>query len=385
MQDQVNLASSKKKDYEWSKGVTMYHKFAIALIGLSLGLFTQVEGCTGLKVTAKDGTAVHGRTLEFGVPVDFSAVVVPRGYPFQGTTPDGPGLKYHTKYAAVGMIAFDNPAIMDGMNEKGLSVGTFYFPGFAEYEKATPSNRLKGLSPVEFPNWILTQFSTLDEVKKGLSQVSVLPTVTAAWGPEPAPFHYIVYDKKGDALVIEPVGGELKVYEDTLGTFTNSPDFPWHRTNLRNWLNLSPENAEPVVFQGQKFTPMSQGSGLMGLPGDFTATSRFVRAAIYSATVIPPKDAQEGVGLVFHLLNQFDIPRGAIRQKEGDKMGIDYTQVTAVHNPNDLKYYFKTYDDPQPQKIDLTKFDLNAQKAMIYNPKGHGQAIDISDRFSAGK
>ena len=249
------------------------------LVGAFLIATTPILACTGIKLVAKDGSVVHGRTLEFGIEVALSSTVVPRGTAFVGTTPKGKGLEYTAKYGAVGAIAFGQPSMMDGMNEKGLAVGTFYFPGFAGYTETTDENQKRSLSPIEFSNWLLTQFATIDEVKAGLNSVVIAPTVDKAWGTTAAPFHYIVYDKSGNALVIEPIDGKLVTYDNKIGTFTNSPTFDWHLTNLRNYINLTPNNVKPIVWDGLEFAPFGQGSGMVGLPGDFTPPSRFVRGS----------------------------------------------------------------------------------------------------------
>jgi choloylglycine hydrolase len=105
-----------------------------------------LEGCTGIKLVAKDGAVVTGRTVEFGVYIPSSIAIVPRNYEFTGTTPNGNGLKYTTKYGAVGVIADGEVSVLDGINEKGLSVGTFYFPGFAEYATIDSKNQAKASS-----------------------------------------------------------------------------------------------------------------------------------------------------------------------------------------------------------------------------------------------
>ncbi|MFN4174310.1 MAG: linear amide C-N hydrolase, partial [Parachlamydiaceae bacterium] len=113
--------------------------------------FLAIEACTGLKLVAKDGKTVHGRTLEFGQPVEISIAYIPKGSSFAPETDKGEGLKYETKYSAIGAIAYDELSILDGINEKGLAVGTFYFPGFAKYTELTRENQAKSLSPVNFP------------------------------------------------------------------------------------------------------------------------------------------------------------------------------------------------------------------------------------------
>lgn len=358
-----------------------------AILGSALAAFTllltHAEACTGLKLIAKDGSQVHGRTLEFGIVVDASVAVIPRGHEFKGTTPNGPGLNYKSKYGAVGAVAFGDPALMDGLNEKGLAVGTFYFPGFAGYTPISAENQSKGLSPVEFPNWILTQFASVEEVKAALQSgnVVIAPTITKAWGPTPAPFHYIVYDKAGQCLVIEPINGKLVTYDNKLGTFTNSPTFDWQMTNLRNYINLTPFNAKPVTINGVTLAPFGQGSGMVGMPGDFTPPSRFVRAAIFSTTAVPSENANESIFQLFHILNQFDIPVGTVRAKEGDVVYSDSTQLTCARDPQALKFYFRSYNDQNIQFVDLNKFDLNAKEIKAVNATGETSSIDVSSKL----
>lgn len=353
-------------------------QIALAAVLSMICAVTSVEACTGMKLTAKDGSTVNGRTLEFGIQVDASIAVIPRGTNFVGTTPDGPGMTYKSKYAVVGAIAFDNIAIMDGLNEKGLAVGVFYFPGFAEYATITVDNQSKALSPVEFSNWIITQFATIDEVKAALPNVLIAPTVTKGWGTTPAPFHYIVYDKDGNSLVIEPIKGKLVTYDNKIGTFTNSPTFDWHQTNLANYINLSAVNAKPLTINGVTIQSFGQGSGLVGMPGDFTATSRFVQATIFSATAIPPETSNEAVFHLFHILNQFDIPVGAAREKANGIVYTDYTQVTSVKDPQALKYYFRTYDDQTIKFVDLNEFDLSAPEIKKAGTSGSTPAVNVS-------
>lgn len=355
--------------------------FLMACSIACLSLFTQLESCTGIKLIAKDGSLVHGRTLEFGVEVDISIAVIPRDYPFKGSTPQGDGLFYISKYGVVGAASFGNPALMDGLNEKGLAVGTFYFPTFAGYSELTTENRSKALSPVDFPNWILTQFATVEEVKAALSSVIIVPTITKGWGPEPAPFHYIVFDKQGNCLVIEPINGKLVTYDNKLGTFTNSPTFDWHMTNLRNFINLTPFNAKSIVLDGVMLEPFGAGSGMVGLPGDFTPPSRFIRAAIFSTTATPSENAEKAISQVFHILNQFDIPVGAARSKIGNITYTDETQLTCARDPQSLKYYFKSYQNQNIKSVDLKKFDLNAKEIKLINITGASNIEDISSQL----
>ncbi len=337
--------------------------------------------CTGLMLKAKDNSIVHGRTLEFGIAVDTSIAVIPRSYAFEATTPKGAGLKYSSKYAVLGTTAFENPCILDGINEKGLSVGTFYFPGFAKYAEATSDNLQKSLSPADFSNWIVTQFATVEEVKAALKDVLIVPTVLKGWGDVAPPFHYIVYDKAGKSLVIEPIDEKLVAYDNLLGVFTNSPGFQWHMLNLRNYISLTNFNAKPLNINGLELTSFGQGSGMVGMPGDFTPPSRFVRAAIYTITATPSNTSEEGVFQAFHILNQFDIPVGAIKDTQNGVVYTDFTLMTCVREPKALKYYFKTYEDPTVKVVDLNKFNLDAKKIQYAKMKGTASAMDISSNL----
>lgn len=353
-------------------------KFALSLMIALLILPFDVQACTGLRLKAKDGSFVNGRTLEFGVQLDTSILFIPRDYAFKGTTPQGPGHTYKSKYAAIGAIAFDNIALLDGMNEKGLSVGTFYFPGYARYSKITAENKSKALSPIDFPNWVLTQFATVEEVKAALPQVVISPTVYSGWGSEAPPFHYVVYDKSGKSIVIEPIEGELVVSDNPLGVFTNSPGFDWHMTNVRNYINLTPFNVKPLDVDNIVLAPFGQGSGMVGMPGDFTPPSRFVQAAIFSITSLPSKNSEEAVLQAFHILNQFDIPVGNIREMNNGVVHSDFTMITCVKDPQALKYYFKTYENQSIRMADLNKFAFDSKSVKRMPTSGNKPVQDIS-------
>lgn len=343
----------------------------------------QVSACTGIMLRTKDGSVVHGRTLEFGTPVDTSVAVIPRGQAFTGQTPKGDGLTYTAKYGAVGIVAFGNPRLLDGVNEAGLAAGSFYFPTFAEYTAVTPENQGKGLSAADFPNWLLTQFATVGEVRKAVESgaVAVMPTVLDGWGPVAPPFHYVVYDKTGASIVIEPVGGKLVIHDNPLGVMTNSPSFDWHMTNMRNFIALNPRDVPPVKIDGETFKALGQGTGMLGLPGDFTPPSRFIRAAVFSATAMPSENAAKGVDQVFHILNNFDIPVGVSRDVVQGVVYSDYTQMTVARDPQAQRYYYKTYDDQTIRMVDLKAFDLNAKTIVQISTKGQQPVVDMSAKL----
>lgn len=366
---------------------TLFRGVAVAT-AFTFAAATSASACTGIFLKNADGTFVHGRTLEFGIPVAIDFAVEPRGYNFTGSTPLGDGKKWTTKYGALGAIAFGNLGIMDGINEKGLAIGTFYFPTYAEYTPTTPQNQAKSMSSIDFSNWILTQFSSVDEVRAAIEngEAIVAPTLIPGWPGGVQPFHWIVTDKGGKSLVIEPIAGKLVLYDNPLGVLTNSPSFDWHMTNLRNYIALSPRDVPPVKFDGKTFASFGMGAGMLGLPGDFTPPSRFVRAAVFSATAFAAPDASAGVFSGFHILNNFDIPHGVARTNEGGSVHADETLFTVMRDPQSLRMYYKSYNDQTIRMVDLNRFDLDAKDVMKLPTASDTQpVVDMSGKFQARK
>ena len=171
-----------------------------------------VRACTGIRLTAADGTVVHARTLEFAIDIKSDVIMIPRGFSMTGTTPDGKeGLKWSQQYAAVGANALGLPVIIDGLNEKGLAVGVFYFPGVAKYQDYKPSDAGITLAPWELGAWLLGSFAAVEEVTQNISKVRVANVVFKAWGFVP-PVHYVVHDASGKSIVLEYVNGKLNVH-----------------------------------------------------------------------------------------------------------------------------------------------------------------------------
>jgi choloylglycine hydrolase len=330
---------------------------------LSLG-FQSAQACTGIRLVAADGTVVYARTLEFAVDINSEVIMVPRGYARTGSTPGGTaGLKWKAKYASLGANGLGMPLIFDGLNEKGLAVGLFYFPTTAGYMPYSGSEAAKTIAPWEMGSWILDNFATVEEVKANAGKIVVAEVVFKGWGFVP-PVHFVVHDASGKSIVIEYVGGKLNVHDNPLGVMTNSPTFDWHMTNLRNYVNFSLSNHPPVQVGPVKLAPFGQGSGMLGLPGDFTPPSRFVRAVAFSQSLLPSKTGIEAVLQAFHVLDNFDLPKGALREAEKDDHGnilADYTIWTSANDLKAKQFYFRTCQNSQIRMVDLTKMNLEAK------------------------
>ena len=233
--------------------------------------------CTDFLLTAAENRAfVNGRSMEFGLELNSRPLVRRRGDVMRSRTSDKTlernGLEWTVKYGYVGMNVFKLSLVVDGLNERGLSVGTLWLPG-SEYQKVSDPNR--ALSVLLVNDWLLGTCASVADVK------AALPTVEV-WAYKPmeeklAPVHFTVHDASGNSIVIEYTAGRLHIYDNPIATTTNAPVFPWHLENVRNYVGLTPWDVDEATVNGTVFTPTGHGSGLRGIPGDFTPPSRLIR------------------------------------------------------------------------------------------------------------
>ena len=320
--------------------------------------------CTGISLNSEDGGVVVARTVEWalGDAKHNQLIVFPRGKSYQAQTPDGiNGKSWVGKHGLVSIPGYEQPYGPDAMNEKGLYVGMYYFPGYADYAVYNREYADRSMSVGDFMQWMLSSFETVEEVKNNLDKVLVVDVIDPRFGGAPLPFHWKIADPTGASIVIEMVnGGELKVYDTFRGVITNSPTYDWHLTNLRNYLNLSPQPAAPLTVDGKTVVPFGGGSGLVGLPGDFTPPSRFVRAAVLTATVRPLPTSVDAVFEAFRILDGFNIPIGLTAAPGKTAQDIESaTQITTASDLQNRRFYFHTMSNREVRMIDLTKIDFS--------------------------
>lgn len=350
----------------------------VGLVIVSLTLYSQsIYACTSFQMVAADGSRVYARTMEFAFALNSDLVVTPRKLEFVGSGPNNSkGLTWRAKYGAVGMNAFDQPIITDGMNEKGMAGGILYFPGHAGYADPASVDPKKSLAPWEFLTWALTNFADVAEVKAALKDITIIALEQGDLKVVP-PFHYVLHDAAGGVLVIEPIQGKLVVHDNPYGVMTNSPPFDWHVNNLGNYVKLSPIQPASIKVYGQTIDPISTGAGFLGMPGDSTSPSRFIRALAYTSTMVPAKNADENVKLAEHVLHNFDIPRGSIRSASGPDAFMELTQWSTIGDLDNRRFYFSTYDYQSLRMIDLKaiNFDVQGVKTIQINQKYQPQKV----------
>lgn len=338
------------------------------LTGLSALLMQApvINACTYIRLQAQDGSIFPGRTQEWGAfDLEPAFSIVPRGMTMKSMPmPDGKdGASWTAKYGFSGINYLNKPLYGDVINEKGLTAHLLYLPGFAEYQPYNPVQASQSISPSDLMIYMVSQYATVAEVKQALNEVRVVPVVEPALGI-PAPVHYVFNDPSGAEIVVEYVDGELQVYTETVNVMTNSPPYDWHLNNLRNYLNLRAVDWTKLDIAGIDLTPIGVGSGMMGLPGDFTPPSRFVRAVAFSQTARPTEGGFDTVREQFRILDSFNVPLpvvGDTPNPSGLKpLCCSATQYTVAYDLKNRVMYYHTDNDRAVRSIDLKRIDYDA-------------------------
>jgi choloylglycine hydrolase len=360
-------------------------QFIALLPAMAIFAMTPVaDACTGIALKAQDGTAVFGRTMEWGTfDLQSRVVIVPRGQQFAGQTPDSKsGLSWKGKH---GFLGLDAPAmgeglILDGMNEKGLTVNAFYLPGFTEYQAYDPATSSVSIGPGDVIPYLLSTTATVDEAKAALAKVRVTPVVAPSLGFAP-PAHFMVTEPGGKAIVIEYVMGEPVIFDAPLRVITNAPNYDWHITNLRNYLSLSPVALPTKKIEEMDFAPLGAGSGMIGLPGDNTPPSRFVRAVAASQTARPTPTGQETVYELLRILDNFNLPLGSAEGDGKAKLkGMRSSTIwTTVYDTKNKALYYHTQHNRRVRTVDMSKIDFASLREQILIPLDQMKAQDIED------
>ncbi len=325
--------------------------------------WTPGNACTGIAITATDGTKILARTIEWkGGNLNSKLIIMPRGMENIALTPEGQnGMKWVNKYGAVGASTVEPTFVAEGVNEKGLNAGIFYFAGVGSLTPFEKKYRKQSVSDGELVRFILTNYATVDEVMQGLKKVAIIPIAQPDKNGHYATGHWRISDATGRSIVLEITDkGERHFYENNLRVFTNSPSFPWHQANLNNYIHLSGGETPDKTMGDVNLSSYGGGTNLTGLPGDLTPPSRLVRAFFYVQTAPTPANAYTAITQAFHILNNFDLPIGA-EYAPGEKIPNmpSATQWTAVSDLTHPTFYYRTMYNSTIRKIDLSKIDFD--------------------------
>ena len=358
---------------------------AATITSASLLASSVATACTSFLLPASDGGFVYGRTLEFGMDIDSRGISIGRGVEMKGTGIDGKagsGLAWKTQYAAIGASGLNLPILVDGFNEKGLAGGMLYAPNISQFQEVSPADSSKSIASYEMLVYALTNFATVDEAREGFRQIKVNESPQKLFKGV-VPLHLTLHDASGKSIVIEYIGGDLQINDNPTGVLTNAPHFSWHLNNLGNYANLSTSNPAPVKVGDANFGSPSSGGGMVGLPGDMSSPSRFVRAFFMSHNAPRKLDSKQQVGTAFHILNNFDIAPGMVSLGGGfggSSGGYEITYWSAVSDLKNQIFYIRTFGDPSVQAIRMSDIDPEIPEIRNFNLNNPWNISILSDK-----
>lgn len=322
--------------------------------------------CTDFRLIAKDKSVLITRSMEFAENMQSCVMTSPRGRMFQMTAPhEQPGIAWSAQYGYISLNGLHVDATIDGMNEAGLSFEYLFFPGEAEYQTVPSGQEKLALPYIFLGDWILSQFKTVAEVKQALTLIYVFNQTIPGLGDNFFPLHAAIFDATGKGLVLEYRKGTLTIHENEIGVMTNSPSFDWHMTHLRNYLNLSALQPQSTEIAGIPMSLFGQGAGAVGLPGDPSPPSRFVRTCFLLANAQSVENSAEALILAQHIINNVDIPIGVVQDGSSGKIVCDYTQWVVFKDLTNKKFYYRTYRNLALRFIDLSKLDFSSQSGRL--------------------
>lgn len=319
--------------------------------------------CTAISFRTKDH--YFGRNMDYEFSYEESVTVTPRNYPFifRKVKP------LYEHYAMIGMayVVEDYPLYYEATNEKGLSMAGLNFPGNAVYHVEIEEK--DNVAPFEFIPWVLGQCATVEECKALLLKMNM---VNIHYSEELllSPLHWLISDRE-HSITVESVKEGLKVYDNPVGVLTNNPPFETQMFMLNNYMSLSKEHPQNHFSKELNLNAYSRGMGAMGLPGDLSSSSRFVKAAFTKLNSVSGDSESESISQFFHILTSVEQQRGCVH------MGNEQYEITIYSsccNTDKGIYYYTTYENSQVTAVDMYREDLEADKPVSY-PLVTGQQI----------
>lgn len=313
--------------------------------------------CTA--ATYKTNDFYFGRTLDYEFSYGDEITVTPRNYPFSFRS----GISSDKHYAMVGMahVADNFPLYYDAVNERGLCVAGLNFVGNAFYRDPLPDKQ--NVAQFELIPWLLSQCASVKEARGLLADINITNIPFSDKLPC-AQLHWIIADKN-EAITVESVKEGVNIYDNPVGVLTNNPPFAEQMFNLNNYMHLSASNPQNTFSDKLEMSCYSRGMGALGLPGDLSSQSRFVRAAFVKMNSLSGSGESESVSQFFHILGSVDQQRGCCHLGEGK---YEITIYTSCCNADKGIYYYTTYDNHQISAVDMHRENLDGAALVRYKP-----------------
>lgn len=312
--------------------------------------------CTSIALNTPD--FYFGRNLDLECSFGEQVVITPRRYPFRFRQAE----EIPRHFAMIGMAApiDDYPLYAEAMNEKGLAMAGLNFPGNAWYDPE-PRPEKQNISPFELIPWVLSQCENIHQARDLLRRTHLIALPFRKDYPL-SPLHWHIADESG-SLTLEATQRSMEIMDNPVGVLTNNPPFDFHLANLRQYQHLSALQAENHFAAGLDLAPFSRGMGAIGLPGDLSSPSRFIRAAFMKWNSCCESTADSAVSQFFHLLSSVAMPRGSVRLENGQ---MEFTRYSCCMQKNGCIFYYTTYENNQLTAVDMLKEDLDSHKLICY-------------------
>lgn len=310
--------------------------------------------CTAITYTGKHH--YFGRNLDLEHRYCETVTITPRYFQLNYKTV----CSDNEHYAMIGMasVVEEYPLYYEATNEHGLSMAGLNFPGNAIYLPSKDNS--VNIAPFEFIPWVLSQCKTVSNAKQILSSVNLINIPFSNTLPL-SPLHWMISDKN-DSIVVEPTEKGIKVYDNTVGVLTNNPPFDFHIQNLNNYLNLTRDEPSNRFADKLNLIPYSRGMGAMGLPGDLSSTSRFVRAVFTKFNSVYCDTEADSISQFFHILGSVAQQKGCVRVNDS----FEQTIYSSCCNTDQCIYYYKTYENSQITGIHLFHENLDSRKLLKF-------------------
>ena len=313
--------------------------------------------CTGVRFSDDKGNMFFGRNLDWSNGYGEKVTITPREFsynsPFLG--------EMHSKEGAIiGMAIIEEgiPLYFDCCNEAGLGVAGLNFPHYAKYEKDAVEGKTN-IAAWEFPLYIVMNFSSVEDVKAALPEMAIVSKPINEKYPV-SELHFMIADGK-QSIVVEYTERGMEIFDNDVDILTNQPGYNWHQENLRNYMNLYPRMPKEVKWNKATMKPFGSGALMRGLPGDYTSTSRFVRAA-YLNTHYPVKTTEEeNVSRLFHTLASVAMIDGAGEMAGGRS---EITIYVGGYSAASKTYYYSLYEDLALTAVSLEDYNLDSKELL---------------------
>lgn len=321
--------------------------------------------CTCIHLKTED--TYFGRNLDLEYRFGEKVVITPRNYDFRLKN----GTNFKTLYSMIGIssVVQDYPLYAEAANEKGLAMAGLHFPQNARFFE--PKDSKTNLAPYELIPYLLGRYASVSEIRDILPDINIT-NIPFLENLPVTDLHWMISDEK-ESIVVEQVAQGLMIYDNPIGILTNNPPFPYHLSNMNNYMHLTPQCPENHFSDKITLKPYGRGMGAIGLPGDTSPASRFIRAAFHKLNSICDSDEESSVTQFFHLLDSVALVSGSTITEKGT---CDITNYSCCINTTKGIFYYKTYannqitavrmGDAEKNKKELTIFELVEKQQIRY-------------------